>query len=197
MKLRHLLSHITALALAGATQAASAQVIITYSDAAGVPISSWVLAIAGISMSLLAFDFLRKRKLDGVALLALGTVCLGSAALYSDAGLAFNDQPDPYPMTASPADIPERSYVADYSFPYCGEVGYVWVSNGAGGEITITDIAFDTAGGYSAFDPDTNVHATNPSSFAGPSGVPECLLGTALSGAQSCVVWYHRFSTMC
>lgn len=205
MTLSKLLSHTTALAGMALAQTASAQVTISFTAApaavpniAGVPISPWALVIVGIPMLLAAFGVLRRTKSGGIALLVAGMACLGGAAIYPEAGYAYTSQASPYLLVTSPTDVPESSYVADYSgWPVCGPIGYVWVGNGGGTDITITGIEFDTPGGYSAFDPDTNSYDTNPASFAGPAGVPVCTVGTVLSGSQTCIVWHHSLSEMC
>lgn len=197
------LSLATALVFTAAADIASAQVTISFTAAAapniaGVPISPWALVIVGIPMLLAAFGVLRKTKSGGVALLVAGTACLGSAALYPEAGYAYTAQPSPYLLVTSPTDVPESSYVADYSgWPVCGPIGYVWVGNGGSTDITITGIEFDSANGYHAFDPDANTYNTSPASFSGPAGVPVCSVGTVLSGSQSCIVWHDQLSEMC
>jgi hypothetical protein len=187
----------------GAADIASAQVTISFTAAAapniaGVPISPWALVVVGIPMLLAAFGVLRRTKSGGVALLVAGTACLGSAALYPEAGYAYTAQPSPYLLVTSPTDVPESSYVADYSgWPVCGPIGYVWVGNGGSTDITITGIEFDSANGYQAFDPAANPYDTSPASFSGPAGVPVCTVGTVLSGSQTCIVWHDQLSEMC
>lgn len=189
-----------AVALLALARSASAQVTITFTSAsvAAVPLSPWLMVALAFPILLIGGNVLHKHKGGGILMMALGCAGLLGATLYPLPGYSYTALITPTPMTSSPAEITNLAYVADFSeFNACGPIGYAWVSNGNSADITISDIAFDTAAGYAAFDAATNPYTTDPTSFSGPTGVSTCAVGTVLGSQASCVVWYQKLSDMC
>lgn len=194
MKLRNLSLPIMALIGATVAQTASAQVIIGFTSAAAVspvPLSPWLTATLAVMLAVMGLVFIRQKTGRGLFLLMLSVGAGGGAMLQTTDGYAYGS-PTVQALTVSGADVTGTD-VASFAGPmFCGPIGYVWVKSSTG-TVTISSLAYRS--GYSALDP---ASPPQPPDVTLPTpSAPVCTVGTSLTGAGSCVVWYHKLSGMC
>jgi hypothetical protein len=189
MKLRHL--SLSAMALIGATvaQTTSAQVIIGFAAASvsPVPLSPWLTAAMALMLAVMGLVFVRQKTGRGLFLLMLSVLVGGGALLQTTDGNAAYGTPVLQALGVSGDELAGTNVAWMSPGPVCGPIGYVWVKSGAG-TVSVSSIAYRI--GYSALDP---ASPPAPTDVTLPTPVtPVCTVGTSLTEASSCIVWYKK-----